>query len=255
MSGHQIWKRVARDTQFRARRAGETARQYRDALIAHAEQRDFTAAHEVRVGRQQSAWTAQDVEAFHAHVRAIPPPRQEDPPPLIPTLDAGQVRAERMATEALATEALLEVADRGLQALVERRTEHPRQEIAIMVTVLLTDGRLLITSPGRGDRVAVVKALARQLPVFGFTVGHDAFIHKIEPGKAAKRDAIMMHIGTREVRLLKVRPYRYEDDRRRVVFEDPLPDVDVREQTGSEHTFDPYAGIFVSVPPTTGDPS
>jgi hypothetical protein len=91
--------------------------------------------------------------------------------------------------------------------------------------------------------------------VFGFFLVFDAFIHAITETPAGKRaekgEAILAQIGTRDLRVTKRRPYRRLKGR--VVFDDPPPeDIDMR---GLDVVSDPYASIFVSVPPPTGQPS
>ena len=84
----------------------------------------------------------------------------------------------------------------------------------------------------------------------------DAFVHAIEVAqdgsqKASKRDAILCQVGTRELRRMMRRLYRLEDDR--AIFDTPpLEDLDGGDLRNG---IDPYAEIFVSVPPPTGAPS
>jgi len=119
--------------------------------------------------------------------------------------------------------------------------------------VLLTTGEARLILPSSDDRIAVVKALARTQPVFGFAITFDAWAHQITVGlRAQKVDNLVQHVITRDLRLIKRRPYRVADGR--AVFDDPPPaDLDGRGE--GPHLDDPYAEIFVTVPPSTGAPS
>jgi len=233
---------------FRTRRPHEPEAEYLGDLVQHVEQRDFAAAHELRVGRRQADWTKADVQAFHEHLnrRGWHGPSEDLPPGVTvrPALEIGIAEVSEAGLLAYATEML--------DALVDLRKRRPTGELWIAASVVLTDGRALATFVSRGDRVAVIKALARTQPVFGFVVACDVFIHGIDTrrGEATKQDAIIAHVGTREIRLIKVRPYALEHGQ--AVFVDPPPpDIDKAAEVCS----DPYAGIFVTVPPPTGPPS
>jgi hypothetical protein len=82
-------------------------------------------------------------------------------------------------------------------------------------------------------------------------VASDAFIHGVDQDnrRADKIDALVMHVGTRESRLVWVRTYRIE--RGAVVFDEPSrkSDLDVRRDPNLKSFEDPYATIFVSTPP------
>jgi hypothetical protein len=234
---------------FRARRPHEPEAEYLGDLLLHIEQRDFAAAHELRVGRRQADWTKADVQAFHEHMSRRPRGPREDLPPgfhMQPAIDVGPIEVSRAALLAYATECL--------DTLVAMRKRRPTSELLIAVSVVLLDGRALATFVGRAERVAVVKALAQSHPVFGFVVVCDVFIHTINKtsGTATKQDAIICHAGTRDMRIMKVRPYALEHGQ--AVFVNPPPaDVDKAAEAGM--ISDPYAGIFVTVPTPTGPPS
>jgi hypothetical protein len=230
---------------FRPRGPGEGLARYRAALIEYVVVRDYAAAHEARVGRRQAEWSPVEAQAFEAHLRARRPPPIDDDADFsgLPMLHAGHY--------ACTEPALLELADRGLAATMAHRQANPTRELAIIAGVLLTNGEHLVTLVSRGDRIALLKWLARNHPVFGFTLVFDAFIHTLEKHpvtgettKAVTRDAITMHIGTRERRIVKTRPYAVVNGR--TVFHDPLPDIDSRAPQGELE--DCYAEIFVSVP-------
>lgn len=236
---------------FRTRRAHEPLEAYRAALVDHIRRRDFAAAHEVRVNKPQAAWSPEDVAAFRAILESEPPARTEfSEPHLVAGLSSGP--------HTVSLENLRELADAGLAAFRQRLealggapgdSSTPTQPL---VGVLLTTGEMLTTVAARGDRVATVKALAREQPVFGFFVVTDALMHAIDEktGQATRRDCLIVNIGTREVRILRRQMYRFTD--RGIEFEAPV-DLDLRSDAVAVN--DPYASIFVSVPEPTGRPS
>jgi hypothetical protein len=150
---------------------------------------------------------------------------------------------------------LIGLATSALEMSCERRRDAPTAEIPILSSVLLDTGTLVTTAVARDDRVAVLKALARSLPVFGFFIVADTFLHHSDrvTGRASKEEGLVAHLGTRELRLMMTRVYRRDGDR--IVFDDPpRPVVNMRDP--DLRVRDPYAGIFVSVPmPPAGNPS
>jgi hypothetical protein len=240
---------------FRAPRVNEDPAAYRAALIAHVERRDFAAAHELRVGRPQAAWTAAEVQEFKRWMMNMAGPRQEFPPGTVKGFPIIRDEGPLAATEAT----MLGIADRGLAYAMElRRTRRKAREAQpILINVLLTTGVLLTTHVQRGDRVALLKQLARTEPVFGFFIVFDAWMHKIDErdGTASRVDAIVAQVGTRDLRLTKVRPYRIYPNGS-IKF-DPTPafDLDWKRDDLGVDAHDPYAEIFVSTPPAAGRPS
>lgn len=234
---------------FRSPGLTETSAHYLDALIHHVADRDLAMAHELRVGRLQAEWTPEDVAAFKRFIGPPHDPREDIRDDFVLIADFAHCEP----TEA----ALLTAAARALAICVDRRKAKPLETMPILCNVVLTDGRLMLTSPTRGDRVAVLKQMARNLPVFGFFVLADVFIHGIDfdperlpaqvPTRATKKDALIAHVGTRDLRRMMTRTYRVVDGR--AVFDEPWPDVDKR---GHETMHDPYASIFVSVPTPPG---
>lgn len=226
---------------FRRRGPFEPPGVYRDAVIAHVETRDYAAAHELRVGRPQAAWTASDVESFHERLSHWNPTSDEFSPGLH-TVDIME-GDRRPVTDA----SLLALAESQLDVLIAlRRRKHytgPDGSVPILSSVLLDDGRVLQAHVSSGDRIAIVKALARMHPVFGFCVVFDAWMHTITAsGAAVKRDAFVANVGTRDLRVAKRRPYRVVAGR--AEFDNPPPpDINLREE-GAQ---DPYAEIFVTV--------
>jgi len=236
---------AAEKYEFRRRGPFEPPGAYRDAVIAHVESRDYSAAHELRVGRPQAQWTAADVAAFKERMVTgwERPTSDEFRPGLhtFTTIDGDR----RPATDA----SLLALADKALDAVMamrrKKRHDSPDGSVPIMSTVLFDDGRVLHALAADGqDRIAIVKAMARTAPVFGFCVVFDAWMHQItDSGAAVKRDVFVAQVGTREWRVMKRRPYRVVAGR--AEFDNPPPpDIDVREHS----TQDPYAAIFVTVP-------
>lgn len=233
---------------FRSRAAGESWATYHRQLLDHVETRDFAAAHELRLGKGQADWSADDIRAFHDHVRTLPGPRQEGGIDLrgFPILEQ---RLDGPVTEAV----LLRLAEAGLRGLQAKREVDATSELAIFATVLLTTGALLTTVVGRGDRIAVLRELAKTHPVFGYVLVFDGFLHRLDTGetpRASKVDALMAQVGTRELRVTKIHPYTVRDGV--AVFEAPMADITKDDLRQGD---DPYASIFVSVPPTTGAPS
>lgn len=227
---------------FRLPTEGDDQGAYLRALIQHVAQHDYAAAHELRVGKPQAEWTPADVTSFEASMRRRQPKTEfaaDETPPVI----QGLAISGFAVTEA----SLLDLARTGLETMMQRRRDHPHDNLPIFVSVLLEHGEWLTTPATSDDRIAVIKHLARSLPVFGFFVVFDAFIHQITVNQSAgKVDAILGQLGTRDRRLLLRRPYHLVGGV--AVFDDPPPaDVDVRADPFRAD--DPYAEIFVSTPP------
>lgn len=229
---------------FRPRRFDESLDIYREALVEHVRIRDYSAAHELRVGRLQPEWTPEDVKDFHDRMMRGSGPRREFPPGHVQPFAMLRDDGPYDVTEA----GLLTLADRALEAVIKiRRREELR---GVLLSVLLTDGRLLSTQVQRGDRIALLKQLAQNAPTFGYIVIADVWIHEVHTDNsgASKVDAIIVHIGTRDLRRTKVRPYRVLGNGV-LKFEDPYG-IDWKTDP-IEDGNDPYAEIFVSVPPSS----
>lgn len=230
--------------QFRRRLRTETAAAYRHALIDHVESRDFAAAFELRIGKPQAEWAPDDVHDFKTRIFKIPRVRQEFAPGQTPIgLPVVCVAGDGTASDEL----LFKLADNGLAAVIDRRIAEPAWEVPVLISALLTDGTLMATSSARGNRVAVLKYLARNTPLFGYFIAADMFLHQITVGKSAtKAEGIIMHVGTRERRLVRIATY--ERTPAGIVF---APTKDMVPNAGDE---DPYAEVFVSVPPPPAGP-
>jgi hypothetical protein len=237
---------AARQYQFRRQLKKESAAAYRHALIAHVESHDFAMAHELRLGKPQPEWTVEEVIAFKHRILELPRTRQ-DHEWLMPA--GTPVIATPPGTEDVTEAHLRELAEFGLQDIIGRRRRNPTWEVPIVVSVLLMTGSSLITTTQRGDRFALLKFLARNGPVFGFFLVADMFLHKIGDTKAEKQEGIILHVGTRDMRLVRVATYARTPTG--IVFAAPF-DMDMRSGNVID---DPYADIFVSVPPPTGAPS
>jgi len=227
---------------------------YFRALVAHVHKHDWSAAHELRVGRPQAEWTPADVESFDRFLLGKTRPAHE--------LDPGVhvFQGVDLGDQFPVTEACLrELAHDSLEHLMDMRRRGPEKPLPILAVVLLTTGQAKLVMPPSDDRIAMLKTLARTQPVFGFALTFDCWKHHVEratadaPPKAGKVDAIVQHVMTRELRVVRQRTYRLEGARRkRVVFDDPPPpDMDPRDPTGPTLD-DPYAEIFVTVPPVRG---
>lgn len=220
---------------FRSPLQSESPAEYRDALIKHVNQRDWAAAHELRVGKPQAHWTASEVGLFQRLIIASGGAKQEFSPGL-----HGMAIAEDPGPYPVSELALIDIAICGLGEAMERRKKSPREDLPPYASVLLTDGRLLSTIPDSEDRIATIKFLARRYDVFGFYMVMDMFVHSIDPTKASKSDAICVQVGTRSLRLLKIRPYHFANSRRVVIFDPPPPDAKPNEGAFD----DPYACVF-----------
>jgi hypothetical protein len=234
--------------EFRRQLPQEPTVAYRHALIEHVKARDFSAAFELHFGKRQKDWTPTEAGHFQDSLLAMHGPRQEFGPdevhafPIVST-PAGAVEVSE--------ENLFVLADHGLDIVRERRVAEPEWEAPIYASVLLTTGAMLSTITSRGDRVALIKHLARTHPVFGYWVVFDVYFHKITDRKSAVRgEAIGLHAGTRLRRLVKMA--EYERTPAGIVFTEKPTEFDGRDK-GT--LFDPYAEIFVSTPPPTGQPS
>lgn len=226
----------------------ETAAAYRVALIDHVERRDFTMAHELRTGKAHAEWTPIEIAQFRERVFQVPRVKQEFAPGAAPS--HVRVVASPPGTDPVNETHLLLLADAGLHAIMDRRVEEPDWTIPILISVLLMDGSLLTTSiTERGDRVAVVKYIARSMPVYGFFIAADMILHTIGESSAERTEGIMMHIGTRELRIARVATYTRTDAG--IVFAEPF---DINKCEGGTIE-DPYSDVFVTVPPPAGPPS
>ncbi len=233
---------------FRPRMKTETPAAYRVALTDHVERRDFTMAHELRTGKPAADWTPVEIAQLKDRALQAPRARQEFAPGAEPV--AVRFVAGLPGSDPVTEEHLRRLAECGLEVLIERRTEEPEWTMPILISILLMNGSLLTTSTTeRGDRVALVKYVARQAPVFGFFIAADMVLHTIGETEAKRTEAIMMHIGTRETRIARVATY--ERTPAGIVFATPY-DID---KTDSSTIEDPYSEIFVSVPPPAGPPA
>jgi hypothetical protein len=231
---------------FRQRGPFEGAEQYAAALITHLENEDWAMAHEVRVGRRQADWTPEDVESFRQrmlgrHRRPRPDVHKEVHAAEIPmVIEDGRFT--------LSEDAMVGLAHQGLASMTRMRKNNPGRSLLIMVSAMLSTGKMITAAVNRDDRVSLLKHMAKEVPVYGYLVVADTFVHHLpvagQPGLPTKQDALVAHVGTREIRRMIVRPYTYSADRTRVTFDpNPPPDVDKRGP-GVEH--DPYAEIFTA---------
>lgn len=236
--------------QFRPRMKKETAAAYRVALTDHVERRDFTAGHELRIGRAHAEWTPEDIKDFQTRILKVPRVRQEFAPGQTPFAIPVLRTPPRPGSPPVSQAFLESVADAGLQAIIDRRRAEPDWTVPILISVMLWDGTLLATATTeRGDRVAILKFMARNEPVFGFFIAADMIMHILDDTSAKRQEGIVMHVGTREKRTARVATY--ERTAAGIVFAAPY-DMDMR---GPDTIEDPYAEIFISTPPPAGPPS
>jgi hypothetical protein len=223
---------------FRARRPDETEARYRAALIDHVATRDYAAAFELIVRRAQTAWTPDDARAFQDYLQS----RTGPPEDLSPGVHAFPLQMTAPGASPVTEAALLRIAETTLDGFMQTRRDRPTAALPVLVLALLTDGRVISTSVRSCDRLAILKTLAQTHPLFGFVLAFDAWMHKVVNGCASKQDALLLHVGTRDLRQMRCRPYRLEGGR--VTFvEPPPPDLDKRD---AAHVDDPYASVFVT---------
>ena len=227
---------------FRRRGPFESAQAYVDAVIAFLQTRDWAASFEVRLGKPQTEWSAADVQSFHDHLTR-PRNRPNDTPVSALFLE--------VCTVPCTVEALLALADASFEDLAAQRRAKPLLELPIYAQVVTLEGRVLVTTASSDNRLGVLKNAAQQLPLYGYVLTFDAFVHGLTPttGTATKRDALLCHVGTREARHVLQRPYTVTG--RRVTFDAPI-DINLHETRNADGTAiqfeDPYAELFVSVP-------
>jgi hypothetical protein len=238
---------------FRARRANETATEYRGAVIRYLESRDFATAHEVRLDKPQAEWSSADAHSFREHLMRKPRATHD----LDESVIGFPLIEDREPLMLASDDTLLTMAQRAVRFCETFRTQNPTKEFRIMVTFLLTTGERLHALPNRDDRILAIKALCRQYPVYGFVLAADIFIHLMDihpvtrEETATKSDAFVVHVGSRTLRRVFTQKYRIERDR--AVFE-PVTELPADPKAVMEMD-DPYADVFVSVPLTHGKPS
>jgi hypothetical protein len=227
---------------FRARGPFEGAQQYREAAIVFLESRDWAAAHEVRLDKPQADWTPAEAQAFADRLNSFHTrPRDERPAGAV-FVEVGQVPCT--------IEGIREVAAAGLDELAKRRRAHPAGELPIFAHILRLDGMVGLTTVSGHERLRVLRTAARTVPLYGYALVFDAYLHAIADvggasTHATKREALLAHVGTRDDRLILQRPYTVVG--RRVTFQ-PEHVIDVRASNPDWHIHDPYAELFVSVP-------
>lgn len=228
---------------FRPPDPGEPGVAYITAAVTHVAQHDWALSFEIRLGRRQADWTPADTKLFKDYVMVLRPPAAEKQPA---DVRIGKVIAG--GTWPVTDDAMRAILDELMAEHIEARVRSPQRDIPIIVGVLLMTGDLVLMDVHRGDRVAAIKYLARNAPVYGYVIAFDAFMHILpatddDPKPPEKHDCILGHMGTRTIRLTARRPYRYVDNRRRVEVDPPMEDILPPHYVG-----DPYAEIFVSVP-------
>jgi len=230
---------------FRPQGAKEPDDAYRAALIPYLEVRDWAAAYEVRLDRPQAEWTPAETQAFADHILSHKRPPAMEFDPGLHAFVVGELPSVGPAS----LDALIALAECALRSVTATRAERPTAEIPILCTALLMDGRSLSTATDPGRRLAFLNAVIRHAPVFGYIVATDAFLHLIDKitGTASKRDGFIVHLGTHDgARQMWQVPYRIEDGR--VLFAPRVVLAGEEFRKGCGH--DPYAELFVSVPPS-----
>ena len=229
---------------FRERHPEESDEQYTKAVIDFIETRDWALAHEIRVNTRQPEWDAVQTDDFRKRVsRKFVPREPATSSPggmrMLPMSVVGRID-EKDVTESM----LIDMAETALGALLSARIADPEREVPALVHVLLSDGQILYAAVNPEERVSVLRALVQAVPVFGYFVLLDVFMHGMpaegREGKATKQDALIAHIGTREMRRMVAQPYQIDGARvvagERSTLKKDTPKI-VEE-------VDPYAGVF-----------
>jgi len=237
---------------FRGINPDETIDAYVNAVIDHVDRHDLACGFEIRLGREQAAWTPDDVQRFQAWMLTTARPSPTAAPPGVP-FDVGALQSGgRWPVTDAAMSTLL---DELMTTLLELRSATPQGRIPAIIAVLLLDGEMVFMSVSLRDRIAVLKHLAQRGPVYGYAFAGDAFVHEIrERQQAARTACILGHLGTRTTRIVRRFPYRFVEGTG-IVREPIPPDLDPRSTEAGAGSEDPYAEIFVSVPTPTGRPS
>jgi hypothetical protein len=243
MNRMELFARALAAYPFRDPEPDEDAGAYIRAVLAHVRDRDLSMAEEIRLGKVQAEWTPEEARHFQEHCTdGWTGPREEfDDYVFVGTRDPGPYQP----TAAV----LLELASAQLEDYMAMRCQGDVPFISLLA--LLDTGELLLSGVDRDHRLAALKYIARTERLFGFSLVAEYFIHGVNPeGKAEKRDAVVANIGTRDLRIFRMRPFHYVAGA--VVFDEAPPDVDMR---GEAAAVDAYASVFVSVPPPSGPPS
>ena len=221
-------------------------------LVAHVEQRDWAEAFEIMVGKPQAEWSPEDVQAFAD--RRLNPDRPRAKREFAPGEYFAVPGVEELSsTYERSLDSVIALASKGLDWFVTERKRAPSRELPIIASVLLIDGHILSAACDSDNRIAVIKHLARTMPVYGFWLVFDAFVHAMQIGpeaKATKRDCLICQMGTRDARRMMRRSYEVLHGV--AVFDPPLDDMTDDTIRSGE---DPYAEIFVSVPTPSGKAS
>ena len=194
MTLDQLIATAAARYQFRRQLRRETAAAYRVALINHVEARDYAAAYELRIGKPQAEWTTAEVRDFKTHILQVPRVKQDFAPGAAPMALAVMPIADGVT---VSDDELARVAGHGLTAVIQRRIAEPGWEVPILISALLMNGSLVATSSARGDRIAVLKYLARETPLFGYFIVADMFLHTVNDQIATKAEGLVMHLRVR----------------------------------------------------------
>src|SRR4051812_36955281 len=181
---------------FRPQHRDESAVDYLRAVIAHIQSHDWAMAYEIRLGRRQADWTADDVAQFKAEVLSLPRPRHTPPRGGVGLRVSDIEPGGMWPVTDLSLRTML---DELMAAALAMRKAKPQADIPIIASVLLMTGQAGLLTVHRGDRIAVLKFLAQNGPVYGYVLVFDAFMHIVSEGagsRAEKHDAILGHLGT-----------------------------------------------------------
>ncbi len=233
--------------EFRLPTREEDKLEYIKELIRHVDKRDWSAAHELRVGRRQVDWTPEDVKLFHEQFghghRGVRDTFKSNP--------TSFVYVEHKKSYETSDAGLMELANKELDIYASMRVDKPTKQLPAVCCVLDTTGSVRSTISDPEDRIAIVKTLDKIQPIFGFVVIIDAYRHAVDivVGKATKVDSIVCHIGSRTLRRILSRDYKIENDV--VIFTGETEENPSFDNPKMKMTQDPYAQIFAM--PLTSD--
>src|SRR5215467_12510562 len=134
---------------------------YIAAVVEHVKSRDYGSAFEIIYGARQANWTPEEVCAFHDYLRDHHQP--DHTPPANPN-DLSVGRIEHGGIWNTTDDTMEQILDETINTVWDMRRHAPSAETPILVGVLMLTGDLVITTVDRGDRIKVLKVLARDGP-------------------------------------------------------------------------------------------
>ena len=229
---------------FRGPRRDESPDAYRDAVIAHLDRYCTSAAYELRFGAPQAEWTDAQRNTFKDDLLGRWQKPGTGPSDYfhrpVTVLEGFQTQGRSVTDDELRR-----LANDAINVLVAWRTEARDDNLPVVASVLLIDGRQFTAFVDAFDRKAILNTWAATEPVYGYFLVADSFLHRINVDKTTQDatktetvDALICHIGSRSgIRRLVTRPYTVRHGR--VEWELPEDHDKTANLAG-----DPYADIF-----------